>query len=656
MRHILLFVFLLLLPGFIHALQNEKLDSLNKLLNEKPKNEHAKIYNDLFWYHWDEGNIKEAISNAQKAFDVADKVDNQLEQYHALMNIMRGNLELGLSNTAIQSGIKALELAIGNNNLSFAASTHNQLGIAYIRISLFDKALEHYLGALSIIEDTLPDTSPEDNLRYKALVMNNIGSIYSEMNNLSKALDFYNQALEIRKKQNNPDGLASSLQNVGVIYESMGDNDLALEYYLEALEIRNSLDNKNDIAELLMNIGIIHISNKHFDLAEQKLLESIEIFRENRNQHFIAYNNIMLGKLYFEMNQHETAYPYIIEGLEIAKNINNKVYESDAYELLSEYYTAKNDYHKAFEFQQNQLNLKDSIFGDELAQKVAEMQTRFDTEKKEKEIEILARDKEINLLQIKRQSAQLYTLFGFVALIILIFVLFYNRIRLKRINERTALEKQNLETEQRLLRSQMNPHFIFNSMNSIQSFISGNDSFTAMTYLSKFAQLMRNILENSRKSLITLLDESNTLELYMELEQTRFNKKFEFIIDIDPELSPEEVYIPPMLIQPFVENAIKHGLRNKEGLGLLEVEFRTNYNLLNCIIRDNGIGREKAEALKKESSKSHRSQGMEVTRERLSAISRSKNINVNFEITDLKKENGTAAGTQVVVNLPFETN
>jgi len=219
---------------------------------------------------------------------------------------------------------------------------------------------------------------------------------------------------------------------------------------------------------------------------------------------------------------------------------------------------------------------------------------------------------------------------------------------------RTELERKNLETEQRMLRSQMNPHFIFNSMNSIQSFISGNDSFTAMTYLSKFAQLMRNILEISRKPLVALSEEISTLELYIELERIRFNKNFNFEIVIDPEIPAEAVYIPPMLLQPFAENAIKHGLRDKVSKGLLEIEFTKNGNLISCMVRDNGIGRKKAMAKKNEKGKTYTSLGMEVTQERLSSLSHGKNVSCNFEISDLKNENGDAAGTQVIINIPYE--
>jgi LytS/YehU family sensor histidine kinase len=191
-------------------------------------------------------------------------------------------------------------------------------------------------------------------------------------------------------------------------------------------------------------------------------------------------------------------------------------------------------------------------------------------------------------------------------------------------------------------------------MNSIQSYISGNDSFTAMTYLSKFAQLMRNILENSRKSFILLSDEINTLELYIELERTRFKQKFDFKITIEPGLPVETAYIPPMLIQPFVENSIKHGLRNKTDKGLLEIEFRQNDQSISCIVRDNGVGRQKAMEMDNGKSKSHNSLGMQVTRERLEALSNEKKIDLKFEITDLKDENNKPKGTKVMIQIPYE--
>ena len=212
-------------------------------------------------------------------------------------------------------------------------------------------------------------------------------------------------------------------------------------------------------------------------------------------------------------------------------------------------------------------------------------------------------------------------------------VLLFNRYKLKQKQVRIELEKKNIDIEQRLLRTQMNPHFIFNSLNSINSFITDNNSDSAQSFLSKFARLMRYILDNSRKSFVPVEDEIATLQLNMELEQLRFDNKFDFEIEVDEDIDPEFTYIPPMLIQPFVENAILHGLAGKKERGLIRVGFSANKELMHCFVEDNGIGREEAMEIKKKSGKAtHRSLGMQVTKERLEILNEKTTEEVLFQI------------------------
>jgi len=172
--------------------------------------------------------------------------------------------------------------------------------------------------------------------------------------------------------------------------------------------------------------------------------------------------------------------------------------------------------------------------------------------------------------------------------------------------------------------------------------------------LSKFAQLMRNILDNSRKSLIALSDELNTLELYVELERIRFNRKFECKFEVDPELPVEAIFIPPMLIQPFVENSIKHGFLGIRDSGLLKIKFNLNEQLITCIVQDNGIGRDKAMALARENKKGHRSLGMQLTQERLESLRKLSKQDAKYKIIDLINDNGEPKGTEVRISLPYE--
>ena len=232
--------------------------------------------------------------------------------------------------------------------------------------------------------------------------------------------------------------------------------------------------------------------------------------------------------------------------------------------------------------------------------------------------------------------------------------------RLRRIKQRTQAEKQRLELEKNILeleqathRLQMNPHFVFNSLNSIQGYIANNDKTQAKWYLSKFAKLMRLILDNAREEFIPLKDEIEILENYLTLEKLRRNNKFEFSIKIDVSTDTEAIEIPPMIVQPFVENSVLHGIKQKEGKGNISINFRTEEKMLICEITDDGIGRDKAKELKSISSAEHKSSAIAITEERLKRLGREHNQDAGVTITDLRDQDGNALGTQVVMRIPI---
>jgi len=175
-----------------------------------------------------------------------------------------------------------------------------------------------------------------------------------------------------------------------------------------------------------------------------------------------------------------------------------------------------------------------------------------------------------------------------------------------------------------------------------------------MSYLSKFARLMRLILENTRKSYVSLEDEINTLQLNMELEQIRFKEKFDFSIDVDPGIEVKTTLIPPMLMQPYIENAIIHGLMHKSTKGNLDIHFDLSGQVIKCSIVDDGIGREKAAELKKEQSSKRKSVGMQVTNERLAILNKRASAEIKVAIIDMKDEQGFPCGTRVELDLPFK--
>ncbi|MDP4954074.1 MAG: histidine kinase, partial [Flavobacteriales bacterium] len=209
------------------------------------------------------------------------------------------------------------------------------------------------------------------------------------------------------------------------------------------------------------------------------------------------------------------------------------------------------------------------------------------------------------------------------------------------------------ETEMMALRAQMNPHFLFNCLNSIKFFIINNETDKASDYLGKFGRLIRLILQNSEETLITLDLELEALQLYVDLESLRFENKFQFILKVENSVSPEMIEIPPLIIQPFVENAIWHGLMHAHRQGKLLINISMQNDELLCIIEDNGVGRAEAGRLKSKSVMKKKSMGLDITKNRLKLINPdAQNIN-SVSMEDLFDQDGNASGTRVSLRIPI---
>lgn len=263
-------------------------------------------------------------------------------------------------------------------------------------------------------------------------------------------------------------------------------------------------------------------------------------------------------------------------------------------------------------------------------------------------------------LHVKAHTPFLKSKWFFRLLIALfvVFVLLFYQFRLSRIKQRELLKREYnqriVELELQALRAQMNPHFLFNTLNSIKFFIINNDSESAADYLTKFSRLIRLILANSKIDKVTLTTELDSLRLYSELEALRFEHHFDFRIEVSEEIDPDFIELPPMIIQPFVENAIWHGLMHKSGRGCLQVRIHLEEECLVCEIEDNGIGRQKAAELKSKSATKRKSLGVDITRDRLQRL-----FDVNakdrfLEVIDLKDDEGNATGTLVRLRIPVD--
>ena len=244
-----------------------------------------------------------------------------------------------------------------------------------------------------------------------------------------------------------------------------------------------------------------------------------------------------------------------------------------------------------------------------------------------------------------------FILSSLLALIGFISSLFWNRIR--QIQEKNEIQKQLAGLELSGLRSQMNSHFLFNSLNAIQNFITQQDAESAHLYLSKFAKLIRQMLQKSKDDAISIHEEINGLKLYMDLEALRLSHRFNYTLHIDENIDQNNMKIPPMLVQPYIENAIRHGLRHQTKIGKLFVSFHLKENIIECIVEDNGIGRTKAATIKKHSFTNHKSMGTQITADRIKLLNQVTQKNLDVIVIDLENPQGEASGTKVVLTLPI---
>ena len=224
-----------------------------------------------------------------------------------------------------------------------------------------------------------------------------------------------------------------------------------------------------------------------------------------------------------------------------------------------------------------------------------------------------------------------------------------NQLLLDKVN----LEKNLNQSKLKAIKSQMNPHFFYNALNTIQSFILSNDKKQAVSYLSKFSTLTRTILEMSEKENITLSEEIKTLGLYLDIEKARFDEDFSYDINIGYGIDIENIKIPSMLLQPYVENAVKHGLLHKKGEKKVTIDFERIFDSLKITIDDNGIGRQKSAELKAIKNKDHLSFATEAMQNRIELLNQYKQQNITINFEDKISKNGQSSGTKVIIEIPI---
>jgi len=537
---------------------------------------------------------------------------------------------------------KALKAAEEINDSFLIVFSLNNAGVDCRRQDKLQKAFDYHVRALRLAEKI-------NDVRNICVATNSIGNIQLTTEKYADAITHFNHALELEEKSHNDLGIAINLGNLGYAYQGQNKLDLAIQYYKRSLAMNQKMDRPIGMAICYNALGTGYKEKKDYQSAMFYLKKALEVNDKVDDKVHVAESYLSIGKLLGAQGKHEEARKYIMQSIDISNFWGFKAMLMDAYKALATDFKESGDFRKSLDAMDKSLLYKDSILDEKSAMALTQMQTIYDVDQKNIQIRNLEHDKMIGELRTKRNVVVTFSLAAFLIMAI-VGGLFYIRHRNLKTN------KQTLQLELRSLRSQMNPHFIFNSLSSIHRYIWSNNQEEASDYLTKFSRLMRLILDNTQHTFVTLNKELESLRLYLDLEALRCNGIFEYQFNVDPEINDEEVLIPPMILQPYVENAIWHGLVHKQPdeKGLLDIEIVLKKRSLVCTITDNGIGRKKAMEIKDRKGRTHNSVGMKVTEGRIDLIRKINNKEAKVTVTDLEDESGQATGTKVTIVLPAE--
>lgn len=508
---------------------------------------------------------------------------------------------------AIELAYKALVILEKENDSLGIAQTYNRIGITNIYFKRYGSA-EKFLNKAFESFAALQDTARMD------MILNNLGVAASEQNQQLKSINYYKQSLILRLKIGNYYWVAYTYSNIATSY-------------LEAFELDSA--------------------KKYIELAQ------VSFQQKTINRSVPALAGFVACRVYTALEDYEKARYWGEKALEEAKKQNHTEVIVMATGQLASIYASLGNFEKAYttglEFQRKQAE-QDSTNS---VAAVAEVEARYKNAEKEVEISKLqAANSEAELKARKLWMIVLVVVLLAAVLFFIALVLFQRRLQAQRLSQ-AKLNTQLSEVKMMALRAQMNPHFIFNCINTAQNFVLNADKAAAYDYLSKFAKLLRLVLENSSQTLLPLEDEMNQLKLYIELEAVRFGDKFTYELEVDETLQNGVFKIPGMLVQPLVENALLHGIMNRgDAGGKLLVTFEKKGENVFCVVEDNGVGRTSAAVIKAQKIQHYQSSALPNITERLNLLQKVTHQQVQLKLIDLI-ENGQPSGTRAELYIPF---
>ena len=589
---------------------------------------------------------------AKKALQVGIEIDN-----YGVINVAANDIGNGFvysdkydsAATYFQKSYEANQILGDSLRM---ASCKNNMFVMYYRLGDFEKAVESLLESIRIKEKI------SDPRSYISGMLN-LSAIYIKLEQNEEAKQLIKKAIERCDEHEIRDLQVKLLSNYGAILTTENEFDSSLVYHLQALDLATKYQFESDKGKAFRNLGVVYEKLGQDKLAVEYGLKALEIHKESQSKRTTALTENNLAVSYLKLKQASKARKYLFDAYEISKEVNELELHVKVNETMALYYEMLGDFEKAYNFHQLYKAYDDSLNSSETEKVIHSLEAKYESEKKENEITKLTSENQIKQLEIAKREQQIKedkiiisSIVVVIFLVLLAIYLVFTRYQLRQRNAQTELQRQKLEVEHRMLRSQMNPHFIFNSLNSINSLILSKDVLKANEYLLHFSSLLRSILENSRHEFIALHDEIEMMKQYADVERLRFRNAFDIEV-IDETEESEFIAIPPMLLQPFLENSIKHAFVDLDYRGIVTLQYSTSEEFLYCSIIDNGVGIHHA-TLQKNGNSAHQSMALNLIQERIEILKREWSKAIELKIQDLSELAGEQRGTKVELKLPIK--
>ncbi|MCF8238567.1 MAG: tetratricopeptide repeat protein [Saprospiraceae bacterium] len=473
-----------------------------------------------------------------------------------------------------------------------------------------------------------------------------IGGIHQREGNYEMALQYYNEATPIADRLKNPVHSANILLSKGNNYVFQNLFSDGIPYYEKAIPIFESLFDTASLLRPVLNLGIAYYGIKEFVKSRSTIERALELALKINDQRNTCAAYISLADINIELKNFKQAIIELKSALHIAKDIDNMDLLKDCYERLSNSNSAILDFKEAYTYQSLYSKISLEIFNEVSNERLNRIEARFQTEKKEAKIENLTQENKMKDLHLSRNRGWIIALSSLIFVAISLIIIIALIVRRNQMKD----QQDRVELEQKLLRSQMSPHFIFNSLVAIQSFVLNNESNEAGFFLGRFSRLMRLVLEHSRLEYVPLDKEIELLRCYLDLQSLRYSNSFGYSINTDGIVHAEHYSIPPMMAQPFIENSIEHGISELDFEGVIVVNFSLNGDTIVFTVQDNGVGISNAKK-----NKEHTSFATQITKERIALLNKNRKRLIQFKMEDLFDDLGNVSGTLTTFSIPFRT-